>query len=498
MKETSDWSEYPSLENKMIIYSDGGCRGDNRFTGWGCFTEVQVTDSKSDLCRIASYGSVPAPSTNQVAELVAATKAIELATKHEVKDLTVRTDSKYVIEGLTKHYANWTRNGYKNSQGNPIANKDYWDTIANTRKAFVTGGGRLKMEWVKGHSGNLGNEWADKLATLGVGLSSQHPDEMTVTSYKRVDKSVPEMPKKAGKYKFNYNRMHTSDFLYFRVGELPEKDSKGFFTYYGGKMEGLDELGVLAAENKLSVIKIKAPLPLINEVATVHEQMDNNHLGLVGQIITRHLYQAKVAEAVDVTGITSLQRVGLCYSHTKEKPTKNGPYRGKGNWREKDDLYYDDKCITYIANPPRNSFKLFDQLGELEAILNRYIKDKFEGNEHIIVEDVSSEVYDRIVTKNKKGIEKVTYKAAVALGPPATTYTHTTILNKKKYKTKFRLGLDFPARNDLSGILKGKAEVPTVSLIYIIKGGVANWYTIIESEGEYGIYAAQCSNLIIL
>lgn len=496
MEITSEYQEYPKIDKKMIVYSDGGCRGDNRFTGWGCFSEVKVTDEKSDLCRIQSYGGITAPSTNQVAELVGATKAIQLANKHGVEDLLIKTDSQYVIEGITKHYNNWVKNGYLNSQGKPIANKPYWDKLAKENTDFKASGGKIKYQWVKGHSGNVGNEWADKLATLGVGLSSKSDKEVEVTKYIRVTKSVEAVTKP--KYKFSYNRMHVNDFVYFRVGEEPTPCKDGYYTYYTGKMQGLDELGVLAAENKLAVIKIKEPLPLINEVTTVHSQMDKDSCGYIGQIITRHLYQAKVAEAVDLDGIHMLTRVGLCYSHVKEKPSKKGPYRGKGNWLEKDDLYFEDKCITYIANPPRNSFKLIDQLTELEFILNKCMKDNFASSKMIDVFDITDEIFvvEEKELKNKR--IKKTIKVNPDLAPPATTYTHHPVIDGKKYKVKMRLGLDFLARNDFSGMLKGKTDAPTVKMVYMRRGATANWFTIVESDGDWGIYAAQCSNMIVL
>lgn len=493
-----EFTDKPVLENTMTVWSDGGCRKAEKFTGWGCFTEVNVKDSDTDICRITASGSITAPSTNQVAELVAATKAMEIALDHDITDLTIKTDSQYVIEGLTKHYPKWQKNGYKNSQGNPIANRGYWDTIADTRKKLITKGAKVSLQWVKGHSGVLGNEWADRLATIGVGMSSRSPKETSDIKYYKVSRSAPPAPVVKGKYKFNYNRMHINDFVYFRVGEIPTKNAQGFFTYYTGKMEGLDELGVLAAENKLGVLKLKEPLPLLNEVCTAHAQMDVDHLGLIGQCITRHLYQVKVTQPLEESGVGILTRIGNCYSHVKEKPTEKGPYRGKGNWREKDDLYFDDKCITYIANPPRNSFKLLDQLGELETILTMFIKHGFKDMDHIVTYDVTDDVYDITETVNGKGVTKRVIKANPKLAPPATTYKHTATLKGKKYRTTMRLGLDFLQRNDFSGLIKTKGIEPVVTMVYIIRGGVANWYTIIERDGDYGIYSAQCSNLIIL
>ena len=77
--------------------------------------------------------------------------------------MKIFTDSKYVKNGIQDWIINWEKNGWKTASKKPVANKDLWiqlNKIKNIRN--------IEWNWVKGHSGNLGNEKADYLANKGV------------------------------------------------------------------------------------------------------------------------------------------------------------------------------------------------------------------------------------------------------------------------------------------------------------------------------------------
>ena len=78
-------------------------------------------------------------------------------------DITIITDSNYVKDGITKWIANWKNKGWKTSNKKPVKNKDLWkklDDLSNNHK--------IKWEWVRGHTGNPGNERADQLANEAI------------------------------------------------------------------------------------------------------------------------------------------------------------------------------------------------------------------------------------------------------------------------------------------------------------------------------------------
>jgi ribonuclease HI len=77
------------------------------------------------------------------------------------KDITIITDSKYVLQGITEWIKGWKAKGWIGSNKKPVKNQDLWKRL----DSLVEKSPPLKWRWVKGHSGNKWNEFADKLAT---------------------------------------------------------------------------------------------------------------------------------------------------------------------------------------------------------------------------------------------------------------------------------------------------------------------------------------------
>ncbi len=91
-------------------------------------------------------------------ELLAAISALK-ALKHPCR-VTLHTDSKYVIDGITSWIFGWQRNGWKNAAKKPVANADLWQDLIGAVKPH-----QMEWVWVKGHNGHPENERADRLAS---------------------------------------------------------------------------------------------------------------------------------------------------------------------------------------------------------------------------------------------------------------------------------------------------------------------------------------------
>ncbi|ETI24062.1 hypothetical protein G647_03431 [Cladophialophora carrionii CBS 160.54] len=103
--------------------------------------------------------------TNQRAELTAILRALDIAPRH--REVTIYTDSKYAIDCVTNWYRNWVKNGWVNSKGKPVENKDL---VADIRERIEEREQLAKLTyfvWVKGHAQNAGNIAADRLAVEG-------------------------------------------------------------------------------------------------------------------------------------------------------------------------------------------------------------------------------------------------------------------------------------------------------------------------------------------
>ena len=137
----------------VTFITDGACSGNPGPGGW-C-----VIIKKNNLTEEFFGGEVL--TTNNKMELTAVIKGFENLIKQS--DVLVKTDSTYVINGITKWLPNWKAKGWLNSSNKPVANKDLWISLEVHVKKH-----NVKWQWVKGHSGDCENERADELARKGI------------------------------------------------------------------------------------------------------------------------------------------------------------------------------------------------------------------------------------------------------------------------------------------------------------------------------------------
>ena len=137
----------------VIIYTDGGCRGNPGIGGWGVVLNYDGHEKHL-------FGG-EAETTNNRMELTAAIRALQaLKTPCAV---TLYTDSQYVKQGIEQWLANWKKNNWRTAAKKAVKNQDLWQLLDTEVQRH-----KVKWDWVKGHSGNLGNELADELANRGM------------------------------------------------------------------------------------------------------------------------------------------------------------------------------------------------------------------------------------------------------------------------------------------------------------------------------------------
>lgn len=141
------------MKNQVIIYTDGACRGNPGPGGWGVV--LNYNGAKKEL-----FGGEHETTNNRM-ELMAAIEALE-ALKRPCK-VKLFTDSTYVLKGITEWMQNWKKRGWKTAAKQPVKNEDLWRRLDNAIARHD-----IDWKWVKGHSGDLGNERADQLANLGI------------------------------------------------------------------------------------------------------------------------------------------------------------------------------------------------------------------------------------------------------------------------------------------------------------------------------------------
>jgi len=132
------------------IATDGACKGNPGPGGWGVL--IRMGSREKEL----SGGEKL--TTNNRMELMAAIEGLN-ALKRPCR-VTLSTDSRYVMDGLTKWIHGWRKNGWKTSDKKPVKNADLWQALIDAAAPH-----RVEWMWVKGHAGHPDNERADKLAS---------------------------------------------------------------------------------------------------------------------------------------------------------------------------------------------------------------------------------------------------------------------------------------------------------------------------------------------
>lgn len=142
-----------NMNDTVIIYTDGACRGNPGPGGWGVILSYKGTTKEL-------YGG-ERETTNNRMELMAVISGLEALTKP--CQVQVNSDSKYVLQGITEWLPNWKKRGWKTANKGAVKNEDLWRRLDSARERH-----QVDWQWVKGHSGDQGNERADQLANLGV------------------------------------------------------------------------------------------------------------------------------------------------------------------------------------------------------------------------------------------------------------------------------------------------------------------------------------------
>ena len=138
---------------QVVIYTDGACSGNPGPGGWGVVLSWNGTEKEL-------HGGEPQTTNNRM-ELTAAIQA--LAALQRPSQVQLHTDSKYVLDGITKWINGWQRNGWLTAAKKPVKNADLWQQLTKAIERH-----EVTWTWVKGHAGDPDNERADELARLGI------------------------------------------------------------------------------------------------------------------------------------------------------------------------------------------------------------------------------------------------------------------------------------------------------------------------------------------
>lgn len=147
-------AEFMTKEQSIVeIFTDGACSGNPGPGGWGALLRFNGVEKEMS-------GGEPETTNNRM-EMMAVIMALEALKKPSKVKLT--TDSKYVMEGLTKWVFGWIKKGWKTADNKPVKNVDLWQRMIEAKKPHD-----VEIHWVRGHNGHDENERVDRLAVEAI------------------------------------------------------------------------------------------------------------------------------------------------------------------------------------------------------------------------------------------------------------------------------------------------------------------------------------------
>ena len=141
-------------DDLVEIFTDGACSGNPGPGGWGALLRYGTVEKE------LSGGE--SPTTNNRMEMMAAIVALESLKRPSRVKLT--TDSKYVMDGITKWIKGWIARGWKTADNKPVKNVDLWQRLQAAKAPHD-----VELHWVRGHDGHVENERVDQLAREAIG-----------------------------------------------------------------------------------------------------------------------------------------------------------------------------------------------------------------------------------------------------------------------------------------------------------------------------------------
>jgi ribonuclease HI len=141
------------MRPRVELFTDGACSGNPGPGGWGAI--LRSGSHEKEL----SGGE--AATTNNRMELTAVIRG--LAALKSPSDVTLYTDSRYVMDGATAWLKRWKANGWRTADKKPVKNDDLWRALDSEAQRH-----EIKWHWVRGHSGHSENERVDALARAAI------------------------------------------------------------------------------------------------------------------------------------------------------------------------------------------------------------------------------------------------------------------------------------------------------------------------------------------
>lgn len=405
------------------------------------------------------YGNCGAK-TSQVAEMEGFIQAaliyIETGLYKLCKTLTIRTDSRYVKDGIVDYLDTWIKNDWRKADGSIVKNLMYWKEIKRITEVINDLGCVLDIDWVKGHI-DYGNIIADQMATLGLFQDTLYGEEF-VEPKPYNDSSVDFCP------------LLLDTKLMYYPNVLSNRDGKFYYMTYSNSnnTDDINETGRNLIDASISVVATDIEQFALAEYLQRCVELDEV-VGVSPKAIDLNLItKPKVQIEVSTDNITALNRK-VSKKDIKVESTS-------------------EKTLITILNPPRTADFTRQRMEDLLSTFRILESGK---DETIIETDITDLLFDKEV--NGKGITKYKFKVseATSLQIKAPIWKEGGVSD---YNFELTFGLDLPRRRVFSNV---KDVNPKVSIFTWYESEIISCFaTIVRIDGAIGIWTAENTNTV--
>lgn len=487
----------PDMPHCAVLYTDGGCRPSSRGVGgWGLhgyfyidvkpkqghgckgfiptkdgYVNITPGGNKDNEVTVLEYidgeGPILPASTNNEAEVVALTRALELILVTKPQAVLIKMDSEYALRGVTEWLPQWSKTQWSKNGGGPIANAERWMRVLALLQE-IGDTTQITYTWVQAHADSVGNNQADFNATCGVfaGFNKQDVDEIIRRPIK--DYWAPDIDR---------NRFLSEPSWYFVTGaqSLPHKER--YFYHLGNHGPDDDAIGQPISDSTLAVVALKEQEPVLKKLLDHQTTIADGFGGVLVVARLDNVFKPRV------------------YRHLAEKGTS---YLFKPSYKA--DLVNASKLlITREKNPPLMAFQAINKLSELQAVVEDILDGKtgVDSSQKIMLTDITDLIYEETQVKNATVLKvKLENGAENLVLKPKVDYVSGA--DVKSTQITLSIGQDAPRRNFFAGVASSKPRVFVVTWPEPDSSVAFRYGTFVTTEKDCGIWAGAYSNLWIV
>lgn len=411
---------------------------------------------------VDGFGSFGYEISNNVGEISAAIAALNHASKFVITELLVITDSEYVQKGITQWLNTWKQNNWVKQDLSEVANRRQWEELDKAYQSLVSHGVNVRVEWIKGHADFLGNELADRLATVGV-MASKQKDIRT-----EINIQVPEGYWKYSpdKHPFlNNRRMYFNTInTYIRPGEY----------YLGDHGKDDDLLGKRVSDGAYAVTILDEPDNVLETVRNYQIELAGNS-DTIMMVRLDHLFRPETHQQIDTYGRYAMEQAS---THRLDLRCLDG------------------EPLTRELRPPKLAMWAVDSINDLATRLQEYLNKDTK----LTCTDITPLLYDITNRTSKSGETKnlCKFKSEYNVGHAALDVIANYAADEyiKQCPVRLTLGIDLLERNALKRL---ENFDPTITVItWLDAPDVVRYATVIEASNGRGIWSGTYSNTVYL